>query len=85
MLLFYFIILFIFYFLIFGLFAGNLLVDDIDDKYSRAGYSVVYLKLLYVAYVISTASVLLNILIADAKFNLQFSTGNKAFGVEGKS
>ena len=39
-------------------------MDDIDDKYNRAGHSVVYLKLMYVAYVISTAAVLLNILIA---------------------
>ena len=39
-------------------------MDDIDGKYSRAGHSTVYLKVLYVAYVISTAAVLLNILIA---------------------
>ena len=39
-------------------------MEDIDGKYDRAGHSIVYLKVLYVAYVISTAAVLLNILIA---------------------
>ena len=39
-------------------------MEDIDGKYDRAGHSIMYLKVLYVAYVISTAAVLLNILIA---------------------
>ncbi len=44
--------------------AGDLMVEDIDTRFSNHGYSATYFKFLYLTYALVTVVVLLNLLIA---------------------
>lgn len=44
--------------------AGDMMVENVEDKYKAAGYSPVHFKVIYLIYALVTVVVLLNILIA---------------------